>query len=312
MAKLFDINYVAVDDGHGALTAGKRTPFIKEIGRYIPENEFNKAVAKLLVVELKRNGFKVLETAPTDSDTPLNARTALANREKVDLFISIHYNAITGNFATSKGEGISAHIDPNHSANTLKFAQVALKHLAQGTTQKNRGIVKQNLAVTRDTKMPAVLFELGFMDNNREALLMINKDFQKENAVELCKAVCECAGKEYKPEKVEQVSNPSKKPVAKPSVGASEHKVVKGDTLWALARKYNISVVELKKLNGLKSDVLSIGDTLKVSQEVYHTVQKGETLYGIAVKNALSVDELKKFNGLKSNTIQIGQKLRVK
>ncbi len=37
--------------------------------------------------------------------------------------------------------------------------------------------------------MPAVLFELGFMDNNREALLMIDKSFQKECAVELAQAV---------------------------------------------------------------------------------------------------------------------------
>lgn len=185
---------IGVDDGHGLapLTPGKRTPFIQSIGRFIPENEFNKAVAAYLIAELKRCGFKVIETAPGDADHSLASRVKRANDAKVDLFISIHYNALDGKFdgPGKDPEGFSAHIDPSGGQSEV-FAKIALKHLAKGTIQKNRGVVKQQLYVTANTKMPAVLFELGFMDNNREALLMIDKSFQQECAQEIAMAVCE-------------------------------------------------------------------------------------------------------------------------
>lgn len=201
---------IALDDGHGMQTAGKRTPFVSSIGRYIPENEFNRAVVKYLNEELKRCGFKTVLTAPTDADTPLATRVKTANDAKADLFISIHFNALDGKFdgAGKDPEGFSAHVN-SLLYNSAKFAKVALKHLAGGTAQKNRGLVQQNLYVTRETKMPAVLFELGFMDNNREALLMISTAFQKECAQELAKAVCEFYGVKY----VAATSKPDPKPV---------------------------------------------------------------------------------------------------
>ncbi len=95
--------------------------------------------------------------------------------------------------------------------------------------------------------------------------------------------------------------------------------VKSGDTLYAIANKYNMSVDELKKLNNLTSNVLSIGQKLKVSSSTasdttsneYYTVKSGDTLYSIASKYGMSVDELKKLNNLTSNVISIGQKLLV-
>ncbi|WP_031423026.1 N-acetylmuramoyl-L-alanine amidase [Exiguobacterium sp. NG55] len=210
---------IGVDDGHGLapLTPGKRTPFIQSIGRFIPENEFNRAVAAYLVKELKRCGFKVVETAPGDQDHSLESRVKRANDAKVDLFISIHFNAVDGKFdgPGKDPEGFSAHIDPSGGQSEV-FAKIALKHLGKGTVQKNRGVVKQQLYVTANTKMPAVLFELGFMDNNREALLMIDKSFQQECAQEIAMAVCEYYGVTYKPEKeTPQVVKPSGKQTKK-------------------------------------------------------------------------------------------------
>lgn len=92
----------------------------------------------------------------------------------------------------------------------------------------------------------------------------------------------------------------------------------KGDSLWSIAKKYGLTVAELKKLNNLTSDSLSIGKKLVVKDTsssddvgVYYTVKSGDTLYGIANKYDLSVDELKKMNNLSSNTLSIGQKLLV-
>ena len=210
MTKAEDI-VIARDDGHGLapLTPGKRTPFIAEIGRFIPENEFNKAVCHLLGEELHRCGFRTIETAPGDADHSLASRVKRANDANANLFISIHYNAIDGKFdgPGKDPEGFSAHIDPS-GGQSLKFAQVALKHLANGTVQKNRGVVKQQLYVTANTNMPAVLFELGFMDNNQEALLMVDKVFQRECAVELAMAVCEFYGVPYKGDSKPQVVKP--------------------------------------------------------------------------------------------------------
>ena len=191
---------IALDDGHGMQTAGKRTPFISSIGRYIPENEFNREVVKYLDIELRRCGFKTIFTAPGDGDTSLAQRVKTANNARADLFISIHYNAFDGTFEGRNPEGFSAHIDPS-GGQSQKLAEIALKHLDKGTQQVNRGVVKQQLYVTANTKMPAVLFELGFMDNNREALLMIDKSFQKECAQEIAMAVCEYYGVKYTPEK---------------------------------------------------------------------------------------------------------------
>lgn len=204
---------IALDDGHGMQTAGKRTPFIPSIGRFIHENEFNRAVVRLLDAELKRCGFTTVLTAPGDSDHSLASRVKVANDAKVDLFISIHYNALDGKFdgPGKDPEGFSAHIDPS-GGQSQKFAEIAIKHLANGTLQKNRGVVKQQLYVTANTKMPAVLFELGFMDNNREALLMIAPAFQKECAVEIAKAVCEFYHIPYVVENNPAVVKPTVKP----------------------------------------------------------------------------------------------------
>ena len=201
---------IALDDGHGKNTAGKRTPHIPKLGRAIRENEFNKEVVRYLDIELRRCGFKTLLTAPTDEDTPLQTRVTRANNAKADLFISIHFNAFDGTFAGRNPEGFSAHIDPTRGKSEV-FAKQALKRLAGGTKQVNRGVVLQNLYVTRNTRMPAVLFELGFMDNPREANLMLNKAFQRECARELAMAVCDFYKVRYVPEK-KPVSKPAPKP----------------------------------------------------------------------------------------------------
>lgn len=199
MAKASDY-LIAFDGGHGADTLGKRTPFIKSLGRQIREHEFNQPVADYFEAELKRCGFRTLQLAPGDADTPLKERTDAANRAGANLYSSLHFNASDGKFDGDAKDpsGFSAHIfKGNRNKPAGVFAAIALKHLAQGTSQKNRGIVEQDLHITRETKMPSVLFEFGFMDNEREALLMLDVAFQKECARELAMAVCEFYGVPY-------------------------------------------------------------------------------------------------------------------
>ncbi len=99
------------------------------------------------------------------------------------------------------------------------------------------------------------------------------------------------------------------------------YKVKSGDTLYSIAKKYNISVDELKELNNLKNNNITVGQVLKIksnipSEEVtgknYYIVKSGDTLYSIAKKYNTTVDEIKKLNNLKSNNLSIGMELKIK
>lgn len=208
MAKASDY-LVALDDGHGMETAGKRTPYIASIGRSIKENEFNRAVVALLDKELKRCGFRTLLVAPTDADTPLKTRTDLANSKKANIYVSIHYDAFDSMFNGNDPEGFTIFVYlKNKTMNSGKLANCVLKYLKEGTKQQNRGVKEADFHVLRETKMPAILTECGFMDNQREALLMIDPAFQKEVAVEHAKGICDYFGVAYVPEKVSTPSTP--------------------------------------------------------------------------------------------------------
>jgi N-acetylmuramoyl-L-alanine amidase len=191
---------IALDDGHGIGTPGKRTPYIKSLGRQIRENEFNAAVTDFLQGELERCGFRTLLTAPTDYDTPLSARTDLANAKGADALVSNHFNALKDYFngPGKDPEGMSIHIYPG-AKNGRKLAEHVAKYLKQGTEQKYRGIVEQNLHMTREFNKASILVENGFMDNEREALLMVNEAFQRECAREQAQGICEYFGVPYVP-----------------------------------------------------------------------------------------------------------------
>ena len=200
---------VALDDGHGVNTAGKRSPLVPSLGRSIRENEFNKSVVGILEKELKRCGIEVLQLAPTDEDTPLTARTKKANDAKADILVSIHFNAVGTTFDYSSAQGFSVHIQPEMKADINSAAHRLAKYISEelknNTQQVNRGIVGQNLHMTRESNMPAVLVECGFMDDEREALLMISAAFHKECAQEIAKAICRFLGVTYSVDEGPQV-----------------------------------------------------------------------------------------------------------
>ena len=98
----------------------------------------------------------------------------------------------------------------------------------------------------------------------------------------------------------------------------NEYVVQKGDSLYSIARKYNTTVNDIKDLNNLTSNLLNVGQILKIpglkdesKNEYDYVVQKGDTLYSIARKYNITVDELKKVNNLNSNILSIGQKLKI-
>ena len=99
---------------------------------------------------------------------------------------------------------------------------------------------------------------------------------------------------------------------------SDDHYVVKsGDTLYSIAKKYNTTVDEIKKLNNLTSNTLTINQQLKIpsneqtKDEIIYTVQKGDNLYSISKRYGLTQQELMDYNNLTSNLLSIGQQLKI-
>ena len=104
-------------------------------------------------------------------------------------------------------------------------------------------------------------------------------------------------------------------PTKESETTTDEYIVQKGDTLYGIANKFNTTVDNLKSINNLTTDSLSIGQVLKLPSTTAstntYTVKSGDTLYGIANKYNTTVDTLKSLNNLTSNTLSIGQVLKL-
>ena len=114
------------------------------------------------------------------------------------------------------------------------------------------------------------------------------------------------------------------------------HTVKKGESLGSIAKKYNVSVSNIKKWNNLKRDTIQVGQKLTIyrsgapmaqvgksskssssskssaSTTKTHVVKKGETLSSIGRKYGCTPNDIKKWNGLKGNNIKVGQRLKIK
>ena len=144
-----------------------------------------------------------------------------------------------------------------------------------------------------------IVIDYGYIDNTSDANFLKNNYEKLAEAV--VKSIANYAGVSYSPANME-----------------GYYIVKKGDSLWSIASKNNTTVDNIKKLNNLSSNNLSIGQVLKLSCDAekedikesnIYTVKKGDSLWLIANKYGTTVDELKSANNLKSNTLSIGQTL---
>ncbi len=144
-----------------------------------------------------------------------------------------------------------------------------------------------------------IVIDYGYIDNTSDANFLKNNYEKLAEAV--VKSIANYAGVSYSPANMK-----------------GYYIVKKGDSLWSIASKNNTTVDNIKKLNNLSSNNLSVGQVLKLSYDAkkedikesnIYTVKKGDSLWLIANKYGTTVDELKNANNLKSNTLSIGQTL---
>ena len=142
-----------------------------------------------------------------------------------------------------------------------------------------------------------LIVEYGFIDDTSQQNQFLNNNY-KELAEAVIKSILEYKNLPYSPPKTNSQRN---------------YIVKKGDTLYSIAQRYNITVDELKKQNQLSTNQLTIGQSLILPSTsfVTYTVQKGDTLYKIASQYNTTVDILKKINNLSSNILSIGQKIKL-
>lgn len=144
----------------------------------------------------------------------------------------------------------------------------------------------------------SLIVEYGFLDNAKDATKLKNNWQAYTDAV--VDAVLEYLGIES---------------------SGKNYTVQKGDSLWSIAKKFNVSVEELKSVNNLSSNLLKIGQVLKIPQEEIeiepsteysiYTVQRGDSLYSIANKYKTTVDKLINYNNLSSTNLSVGQQLLI-
>ena len=151
------------DYGHGGADPGavyngrKEAADVLSLGREVAE-------------EMRKHGITVDETRTADTTVDLTKRSAFANRQNYDYFISFHRNA----FKPETGTGTETYVYINAAEKTKALADKIQKALVS-VGFVNRGVKVGNFHVLRETTAPAVLIEIGFIDNTQDNALFDRK-----------------------------------------------------------------------------------------------------------------------------------------
>ncbi|WP_208588701.1 N-acetylmuramoyl-L-alanine amidase family protein [Gracilibacillus suaedae] len=163
---------VVVDPGHGGVDPGA----IGASGSY--EKDFTLDLSKKLVALLENDpNLEVLMTREGDQFLSSEARERpnFANDLDADLFLSIHAN-------TYSDPSVSGTETFYYDQNSKPLADTIHKHLVNATGYNDRGVKQENFFVLKDTNMPAVLLEIGYLTNPQDEQKMMTDVFQQSVA----------------------------------------------------------------------------------------------------------------------------------
>ena len=337
---------VVLDSGHGGNDQGSS-------GNGIIEKDLTLKISQYMYDRFKALGVPVKMTRTSDVDLEPNDRPGVVldkfGNGKDVVVISNHINAGGGEGA----EVIYALRNSDKLASSIlneleKSGQVVRKYYQRRLPSDSS---KDYYYIIRNTpNNETLIVEYGFLDNEADAKRL--KSNYKKYAEAVVRAVTLYGGYKYVPvsgsnyyvvkkgdslwsiarangltvDELKSLNNLSSNVLhvgdtllissadSTGDDGNDNYYVVdSGDTLWSIARKYNLSVNELKALNNLSSNVLSVGQRLIVGKESSndYVVSAGDTLWAIARKFNVSVDDIKALNNLSSNNLSIGMTLKI-
>ena len=189
---------IFLDPGHGG----------RDSGAYyynVAEKDLNMQVYRKLRKKLEELGYKVLTSRDSDIDVDfITERSRMVNKTNSDIFISIHFNA-TGS-AYSKSSGIQTysysdepdypskinpywHNHPDRMSESKRLAAAIHSSLLAETGAKDAGLLERSFAVLRETAKPAVLLELGYMDNFAENQQIRDSHYQDKIVAGIVKGI---------------------------------------------------------------------------------------------------------------------------
>ena len=222
---LFNARKIIIDAGHGGKDPGTiGYNGLQEKGVVL---DISRRVADLL----KERGFKVKMTRETDEFLSLEERTAFTSRENADLFVSIHANAspsrsvygletyssmdlgfidriatqrkqnesmIFNNLEMKRGDPeleniVSDLLYTNKQYESARLADRMAKKVAKDAKTKNRGAKEARFFVLRNTLIPAILVEVGFLSNSKEEKLFESSDYRQLLAQSLAQSITDYA-----------------------------------------------------------------------------------------------------------------------
>lgn len=171
--------FIVLDPGHGGDDLGTHStkPFKYQ------EKVLTLSTAKMLKTYLEQLGYAVQMTRSDDMFVALDKRANFANTRRPQIFVSVHYNSAPSKSA----DGIEifyykSDAEKSRSAESKTLANAILKRMIENTEAKSRGVKHGNLAVIRETDMPAVLIEGGFLTNEEEMYKLKDANYLKKLA----------------------------------------------------------------------------------------------------------------------------------
>ena len=169
LAAAADALTVVIDAGHGGHDRGGGP------GQRIPEKPYVLDIAQRLQRVLRSSGYGTVMTRDGDYFVTLAARCAAANRARNAIFVSIHLNS-------GQREGANGIETYYYSGKSAALAAAIHARVVRAAGTENRGIRRRGFYVIRNTHIPAVLCELGFLTNRAEASRLLTASHRQRLA----------------------------------------------------------------------------------------------------------------------------------
>lgn len=169
---------IVLDAGHGGMDPGAE-------GSTFYEKEVTLATAEAIADRLRQAGTNVILTRTTDEDVSLEERAWISNTNQADVFISLHYDSTPEGVV---GSGVSTYY---YADQDLPLAGLVNDHLAANLPLPNNGTSFGNFHVLRENYQPALLLELGYINNENDAWAFNNEQYRELIAESIFNALSE-------------------------------------------------------------------------------------------------------------------------